>query len=88
MYDHAGHLNDDYVSSLSDIVNQDVPSVEESVASFLAFIARKVESSAVLACIFRQFETDFLHGNEIHAVAAMLTSDQHLKSTFIKHYYN
>ena len=96
IYDHAGHLKDDYISSLSDIVGQDVSSIEELVASFLAFVARKVENSAddrtvnreVLACIFRQFETDLLHGNEIHAVAATLTSDQHLKSTFIRHHYN
>ena len=68
IYDHAGHLKDDYISSPSDIVGQDTSSIEELVASFLAFVARKVENSAddrmvnreVLACIFRQFETDLL----------------------------
>ena len=92
IYDHAGHLKDDYVSSLSDIVGQDVSSIEELVATFLDFVARKVENSAhdrtvnreVLACIFRQFEKDLLHGNEIHAVAATLTSDPHSQSPIIR----
>ena len=96
IYDHAGHLREEYSSSTSVSTDQEISSVHVLVASFLDYVASKIELSPddltlnrkVLSCAFNQFEIDLLHGNEVHAVAATLPNGQRSNAAFIRHYYH
>ena len=96
-YEDSKHLRDEFISSLLGSSGEDdtLSSIQELVSCFLGYIAWRLETSAdslvnreILRCILRQFETDVCHGNEIHAVAAALSTIQSSRSTVIKHYYS
>lgn len=103
VFDHASHLKDEFITSISPPSQQDVSQVEgsprcveELVARFLAFLVSKVEDSAgkehmlnqeILLSIFRHFVTQILHNNDIHTVTAALPIDQHARESVIRNYY-
>lgn len=98
---HASQLKDRFIASLpeatDELAQDDEPSsVAELVARYLGFVAVEVENGEddaqgsyeeVLKLVLNEFERGFLHGNEVHALAASLPGIELKKLEVIKSYY-
>ena len=96
---NASQLKDNFLSSLPDPTDEraqdDEPSsVAELVARYLGFIAQELEQSddpslfeEVMKHTMNEFERAFLHGNEVHAVAASLPGIEEKKLIIVRSYY-
>ncbi|KAM0669702.1 hypothetical protein ACQRIU_000097 [Beauveria bassiana] len=98
---HASQLKERFTANLptptDELAQDDEPSsVAELVARYLGFVADQVETGEddsqgsyeeVLKLVLNEFERAFLHGNEVHAVAATLPGIELKKLEVIKSYY-
>lgn len=98
---HASQLKDRFSALLptptDELAQDDEPSsVAELVARYLGHIAHEVDEEdddaqgtydEVLKLVLNEFERHFLHGNDIHALAASLPGIQQKKLIVVRSYY-
>lgn len=98
---HASELKERFKATLpiptDELAQDDEPSsVPDLVARFLGFIASEVDDGEddaqgtydeVLKLVLNEFERSFLHGNDVHAVAASLPGIPQKKLTVVQSYY-
>ncbi|KAF3939761.1 hypothetical protein ABW19_dt0209468 [Dactylella cylindrospora] len=98
---HATQLRDQFTASLpaatEELAQDDEPSsVTELVARFLGFVAAQVDEGEdddqgsyedVLRLVLTEFETRFLRGNEVHAIATILPGIPSKRQVTIRSYY-
>lgn len=104
LYFNCSQLREQFLNTLpaasEDLAGDSEPtSPTELLASFLGYVASLVEQEPgpyddVLGLILTEFETRFLHGNDVHAVAAQLQKDPNVETTndkiknVVKSYYS
>lgn len=91
LYINCTTLRDQFYASLppatEDKADDDEPSSStELLAAFLGFTAKTVEEEPgpyddVLSLVLNEFETRYLRGNDIHAVASSLLQDEDVPTT-------
>lgn len=98
---HASQLKDGFTTSLpeptDELAQDDEPSsVVELVARYIGHVAREVEEGEddaqgtyleVLKLVLNEFERAFMRGNDVHAVAAALSSIVPKKNQVVEAYY-
>jgi fatty acid synthase subunit beta, fungi type len=98
---HASQLKERFSTTLpaptDELAQDDEPSsVAELVARYMGFIANEVDEGEddeqgsyedVLKIVLNEFERAFLHGNEVHAMAASLPGIDTKKLEVIQSYY-
>ncbi|KAL9121606.1 MAG: hypothetical protein Q9187_001833 [Circinaria calcarea] len=98
---HASQLKDRFTASLptptDELAQDDEPSsIPELVARYLGFVAHEVDngeddlqgsSEEVLKLVLNEFERAFLHGNDVHALAASLPGIERKKLAVVQSYY-
>lgn len=98
---HASQLKDRFSASLppptDELALDDEPSsTPELVARYMGFIAQEIEGGEddaggsyeeVLKLILQEFERAFLHGNDVHSLAATLPGIDSKKLEVIRSYY-
>lgn len=98
---HASQLRDRFSASLpeptDELAQDDEPSsVAELVARYMGFISHEVDEGEddgqgsyeeVLKLVLNEFERAFLHGNDVHALAASLPGIDAKKLEVIRSYY-
>lgn len=98
---HASQLKDRFSASLppptDELAQDDEPSsTTELVARYMGFIAQEIERGEddaggsyeeVLKLILQEFERAFLHGNDVHALAATIPGIDSKKLEVIRSYY-
>lgn len=98
---HASQLKDRFSASLppptDELAQDDEPSsTPELVARYMGFIAQEIEGGEddaggsyeeVLKLILQEFERAFLHGNDVHSLAATLPGIDSKKLEVIRSYY-
>jgi fatty acid synthase subunit beta len=98
---HASQLKDGFTTSLpeptDELAQDDEPSsVVELVARYIGHVAHEVEEGEddaqgsyleVLKLILNEFERAFMRGNDVHAVAAALSSIVPKKNQVVEAYY-
>lgn len=98
---HASQLKDGFTTSLpeptDELAQDDEPSsVVELVARYIGHVAHEVEEGEddaqgsyleVLKIILNEFERAFMRGNDVHAVAATLSSPAPKKNQVVEAYY-
>lgn len=99
---HASSLREQFLSTLPAATEQlasdeEPASTAELVARFLGFAATQVETGEddaqgsyeeVLKLVLTEFETRFLRGNEVHAVAANLPGSPLKRQNVVRAYYS
>ncbi|KAK4934606.1 beta subunit of fatty acid synthetase, partial [Elasticomyces elasticus] len=95
----ASQLKDSFVATLptptDELAQDDEPSsLAELVARYLGFVAKEVDEGddpgsyeEVLKIVLHEFERAFLHGNEVHAIAAALPGIVQKKLITVRSYY-
>lgn len=95
----ASQLKDAFVATLptptDELAQDDEPSsVAELVSRFIGFVANEIVEGdeldsydVVLKLVLHEFERAFLHGNEVHAVAASLPGIYEKKLIVVQSYY-
>ncbi|KAF3401858.1 Fatty acid synthase subunit beta [Penicillium rolfsii] len=98
---HASQLKDGFTTSLpeptDELAQDDEPSsVVELVARYIGYVAHEVEEGEddaqgtyleVLKLVLNEFERAFMRGNDVHAVAAALSSIVPKKNQVVEAYY-
>ena len=98
---HASQLKDRFTAFLptptDELAQDDEPSsIPELVARYLGFVAHEVDngeddlqgsSEEVLKLVLNEFERAFLHGNDVHALAASLPGIERKKLAVVQSYY-
>lgn len=98
---HASELKDRFTHSLpaptDELAQDDEPSsIPELIARYMGYVAFSVDEGEddaqgtydeVLKLILAEFEKIFLHGNDIHALAATIPGISQKKLTFVQSYY-
>ncbi|KAK4993115.1 beta subunit of fatty acid synthetase [Elasticomyces elasticus] len=95
----ASQLKESFVATLptptDELAQDDEPSsLAELVARYLGFVAKEVDEGddpgsyeEVLKIVLHEFERAFLHGNEVHAIAAALPGIVQKKLITVRSYY-